>query len=110
MNKLFLDVDNKSFNVEVLKYKGYVLVDFWAKWCGPCRLFMNILNDVNKQFINKIKFVKVDIDNCDLLVKKYKIKSVPTIILFKDGNLLKKKIGLLTKFDIINFLNLNLSN
>ncbi len=109
MNKLFVDINNKSFDVEVLEYKGYVLVDFWAKWCGPCRLFINILNDVHKKFINKIKFVKVDIDNCDIIVKKYNIESVPTIILFKNGNVLKKKVGLLTKLDVINFLNSNTS-
>ncbi len=107
MSKKILDVTDFTFNKEVLSYKGYVFVDFWAKWCGPCNTFNNVLLDLYNSYSDKIKFVKIDIDSSNNLAKKYFIKSIPTLFLFKNGNILFNKIGLFNKTDIINFFNLD---
>ncbi len=110
MNKDILDVDNDSFKSEVLDYKGYVLVDFWASWCNPCKLFSKIFINIHKKFYNKIKFVKVNIENSSYIQNKYNIKSIPTIILFYNGNILSTKVGLLKESDLIKFLKSNKLN
>ncbi len=104
MNKNILNIDSNSFDNEILNYKGYVLVNFWAKWCNPCKIFSKVLNDVYKKFYSTIKFVKINIENSVNIQNKYNVKSIPTVVLFHNGVVLSSKVGLLTKFDLVNFL------
>ena len=85
---------------------GVVFVDFFATWCGPCKMLSPIIDEVSNE-INDIKFLKVDVDESNEVATKYQIMSIPTLIIFKDGNVVNKHTGLLSKNDLINFINEN---
>ena len=86
-----------NFKEEVLNYKGLCLVDFWAPWCGPCKMLSPIFEEVSKE-INDIKFCKLNIDeDKDNVCKKYGVMTIPTIILFKDGEEIKRNVGFIDK-------------
>lgn len=82
-----------DFKSEVEDSKLPVIVDFYATWCGPCKLLKPNLDAVAKEFQGKVKFAKVDVDQCRDLVQKYDIKSVPSLLIFKDGKLKEIRIG-----------------
>ncbi len=105
MDIKIIDINDDLFNSEVLLNKKFVLVIFWSKFCGPCKLLMSLLEDIYKNYINKIKFVKLDVNKSDFIVKKYNIINVPTIMLFNKGVLLSTKIGFIDKKKINSFLN-----
>lgn len=90
-------VTDESFDADVLKASGLVLVDFWAEWCGPCRALSPILGELEMQMGNKIKIVKVNIDDNPETPSEYNVRSIPTLVLFKDGAPVSTKIGLLSK-------------
>ncbi len=98
-----LHLDTGNFNEEVLNLKGVVLVDFWASWCNPCKMLSPILDEVSE--VVEAKITKVNVDEVDELSNKYKIRTIPTMIIFKDGEVIDTKNGLVPKDVLIEKLN-----
>ena len=97
-------VNSNEFDNEIKE--GIVFVDFFATWCGPCKMLSPIVDNVSEE-LTDIKFIKVDVDESNEVATKYDIMSIPTLILFKDGKLVSKHTGLLSKTDLIDFINKN---
>ena len=93
-----LTTDN--FEAEVLNQEGYVLVDFWATWCGPCKMIAPVVAQIAEENQGVIKVGKVNVDNEMPLAQKYRVESIPTLILFKDGKPVQQSIGFATKAEI----------
>ena len=90
-------VTESSFESDVLKASGTVLVDFWAEWCGPCRAIAPSLEDMAKDMAGKVTIAKVNIDENPMIASKYQIRSIPTLMLFKDGKPVATRMGSLPK-------------
>ena len=97
-----LNLDN--FDNEISSSNIPVLVDFWAEWCGPCKMLGPILEEISKDLKDKIQVVKVNLDENQDLAMKYSIRSIPTLLLFKKGELIDTKVGLLPKSDLVEWL------
>lgn len=96
-----LHLTKETFEKEVLQSKEPVLVDFWATWCGPCKALAPILADCSKELEGKIKIGKVNIDEQEALASEYQVMSIPTLLLFKDGKVVNKSVGLVQKDEIL---------
>ncbi len=96
-----INITTTNFPTEVLKHKGTVMVDFWAPWCGPCQILEPIIEELSKDLKDKTKIVKVNIDEEPQLADQYKVSSIPTIIIFKDGKVSQTLEGLRTKEDYL---------
>lgn len=92
-----------SLNFKEKINDGYILVDFYATWCGPCRMMHPVLEEVSNERSN-IKMMRLDVDKADDIAKEYGVMSIPTLILFKDGTEVSKKIGFLPKEQLIDWL------
>lgn len=101
---------NSNWENEVLKSSIPVLVDFWAEWCSPCKVISPILDKISEELNGKIKIVKVNVDDNMDLVKKYSVRSVPTIIVFVDGEEQERIIGALNKNAIMQKIASHISN
>jgi len=103
-----INTTDENFENDVLKNKKPVLVDFWATWCTPCLQLSPILQEIAKEMEDKIVVVKHDIDNFPNQPTRYGVRGIPTMLLFKDGELKSTKVGSTTKSNIISFINENI--
>ena len=101
-------VSDDSFEEEVLSSKTPVLVDYWAEWCGPCKVIAPVLEEIAKEYDGKMKVCKLDIDANEATPPKYGIRGIPTLMLFKDGNVEATKVGALSKSQSTEFLDSNI--
>lgn len=107
-SELIKHTSDASFDSDVLKSDKPVLVDYWAEWCGPCKMIAPILDDVAKEYSGKLKIAKLNIDENQDTPPKYGIRGIPTLMLFKNGNVEATKVGALSKSQLAAFIDANI--
>jgi len=108
MSQGIVNVTDDSFEQEVLKSTGPVLVDYWAEWCGPCKMIAPVLEEIAKEYSGKIKVAKLNIDENPATPPKYGIRGIPTLMLFKNGHVEATKVGAVSKSQLSAFIDGNL--
>ncbi len=108
MSDQIIHISDASFEQDVLKASVPVLLDFWAEWCGPCKTIAPILNEIAGEYAGKLIVAKVNIDENPDTPAKYGVRGIPTLTLFKDGNVQATKVGALSKSQLSAFLDSNL--
>lgn len=108
MSDTIVHVVDDSFEDEVINSDQPVLVDYWADWCGPCKTIAPILTEIAEEYKGKVKIAKLNIDENAATPPKYNIRSIPTLMIFKNGNVEATKVGSMTKSDLTLFLDSNI--
>ena len=108
MSDKIVHVTDGSFEEDVLKAENPVLVDYWAEWCGPCKAIAPILGEIAEEYAGRLKIAKLNIDENPSTPPKYGIRGIPTLMLFKEGNVEATKVGALSKSQLSAFLDSNI--
>ena len=97
MSEYITNVSDASFEQDVLKSDSPVLVDYWAEWCGPCKMIAPVLDEIAKDYAGRLTVAKMDIDDNPVTPNEYAVRGIPTMLLFRDGKLLDQKVGAMPK-------------
>ena len=108
MSDLIHATSDADFEANVLQSDIPVLVDFWAEWCGPCKMIAPILEEAAKEFEGRIKIVKMDVDQNSETPVKYGVRGIPNLIIYKGGEAVDTKVGALAKSQLVDFINNNI--
>lgn len=108
MSDLVLHVNDSEFDEKVLKAQGPVLIDYWAEWCGPCKMIAPVLEAIAEEYVGKLTVAKLNIDENPKTPQHYGIRGIPTLMLFKDGEVEATKVGALTKPELVKFIDNNI--
>lgn len=108
MSEHIVHVTDDSFATDVLGANQPVLVDYWAEWCGPCKMIAPVLNEVAEDFAGQLTVAKLNIDENQMTPPKYGIRGIPTLMIFKNGDVAATKVGALSKSQLVEFIEANL--
>ena len=108
MSEHIVHVTDSTFEDDVLKAKMPIMVDYWAEWCGPCKMIAPILDEIAAEYNGKVRVAKLNIDDNPQTPPKYGIRGIPTLMLFKDGNVEATKVGAVSKSQLTAFIDSNI--
>ena len=108
MSDNIVHTNDSNFEADVLNSDKPALVDFWAEWCGPCKMIAPMLDEAANEYADKMSVVKLNVDESPNIAQKFGIRSIPTLMLFKDGAVQAQKLGAMSKSQLVEFLETNL--